>query len=157
MRQIHFDINFGNFCCRIKNSFEKSERDPHLGKQLSYSDINTFFSNSLYFFNVLTQKVSLFADTAVSNLQFVVSERHQLAVAGEILVFSLFVRCAFMDVGGWSTHSQDCLSFQIIVWRVATPACWQKRHTFGLKSCLFHRSLTQECFHRYSIHGLLKR
>ena len=55
MRQIHFDINFGNFCCRIKNSFEKSERDPHLGKQLSYSDINTF-SNSLYFFNVLTQK-----------------------------------------------------------------------------------------------------
>ena len=41
MRQIHFDINFGNFCCRIKNSFEKSERDPHLGKQLSNSDINT--------------------------------------------------------------------------------------------------------------------
>ena len=45
MRQIHFDINFGNFCCRIKNSFEKSERDPHLGKQLSYSDINTIFNS----------------------------------------------------------------------------------------------------------------
>ena len=81
MRQIHFDVNFGSFCCRIKNSFEKSERDPHLGKQLSYSDINTI-SNSFCF----TQKISLFADTAVSNLQFVVSERHQLAVAGELLV-----------------------------------------------------------------------
>ena len=34
-------INFENFCCRIKNSFEKSERDPHLGKQFSYSDIYT--------------------------------------------------------------------------------------------------------------------
>ena len=85
MRQIHFDINFGNFCCRIKNSFEKSERDPHLGKQLSYSDISTL-SNSLYFLKCFNTKVSLFADTAVSNLQFVVSERHQLAMAGEILV-----------------------------------------------------------------------
>ena len=110
MRQIHFDINFGNFCCRIKNSFEKSERDPHLGKQLSYSDINTI-SNSLYFFNILTQKVSLFADTAVSNLQFVVSERHQLAVAGKILVSHVLSFCS-LHVHGcwWMVNSQSRLS-----------------------------------------------
>ena len=133
MRQIHFDINFENFCCRIKNSFEKSERDPHLGKQLSYSDINTI-SNS-FCFNTKKYPCLQTRPFQICSLSCPSGTSSRWQVKYSLLTF--------MDVGGWSTHSQDCLSFQIIVGRVATPACWQKRHNFGLKSCLVHRSLTQ--------------
>lgn len=57
---------------RIKNSFEKSERDPHL-------------------------------DTAVSNLQFVVSERHQLAVAGMRLECTASIGQVY-----WHTTTETC-------------------------------------------------